>query len=527
MNFERKSGILLHPTSLPGTPGIGTLGEAAHKFIDWLAEAGQSLWQILPLGPTGYGDSPYASFSTFAGNPLLIDIDLLVKKGWADKKSVLPPEYIKSDGNVDFGAVVSWKMPLLKKIASEFKTKASEEELNSYKEFCKAKKSWLNAFAVFMSIKELYDAKASGEKAESSMWNIYWPKELAACSEAAIDKWQKEHREEIEVYKIIQFFFELQWQELKNYAHENGINLIGDIPIFVAPDSADVWSNQKFFQLNKDGRPKAVAGVPPDYFCADGQLWGNPLYDWNAMKADGYSWWLARIKRTLELTDVIRIDHFRGFESYWSVPANSPTAVNGKWIKGPGMDLFKVIKRKMGDIPLIAEDLGVITDEVRSLRLESGFPGMKVLQFAFSTEEARQNGMTNCFLPHMFDSSECVIYTGTHDNDTLQGWLENCSKEQLLLLAQYFEGRELSLEKARALLKSGQLRKDMIKAAIASSAVFCVIPMQDILGTGNEGRMNMPSTTGANWTWRMKKNDFKKASAQWLSFLSFIYGRNL
>ena len=526
MKFERKSGVLLHPTSFAETPGIGTLGVQAYKFIDWLSDAGQTLWQVLPLGPTGYGDSPYASFSTFAGNPLLIDFDLLEKKGWATKKQIRPPEYIKSTGNVDFGAVVWWKMPVLRDIAQNFLKTASDEDVSLYKSFCK-KSKWLDMFATFMSIKAVYDAKAAEEKPASSMWNVYWPKDLARCEKEAVSKWQKDHKNEIEVYKVIQFFFDVQWSELHAYANENGISIIGDIPIFVAPDSADVWANQEFFQLDKNGVPKAVAGVPPDYFCAEGQLWGNPLYDWDAMKKDGYSWWIARIRRVLELTDVLRIDHFRGFEAYWRVPFGEVTAINGKWIKGPGMDLFKTIKRKLGDIPVIAEDLGVITDEVRALREESGFPGMKVLQFAFSADEARQNGMTNYFLPHMFESDRCVIYTGTHDNDTLQGWFENCSNEQLLLDAQYIEGREFSLEKARALLKSGALRKNMIRTALSSSADYCVIPMQDILGTGNEGRMNMPSTTGANWTWRMAKGGFKSSDAKLLDFWSEMYGRNL
>ncbi len=527
MKFERKSGILLHPTSLAGSAGIGTIGQEAYKFVDWLVDAGQTLWQILPLGPTGYGDSPYASFSTFAGNPLLIDLESLVKNGWAEKKSVCPPEYIKKNGAVDFGAVVWWKIPVLKACAQYFLENASEEDLALYKKFCKEKSDWLEMFAVFMSIKTVYDAKAEKEKPASSMWNVYWPKELARCEKSAVKNWEKEYKNEIECFKVIQFFFDYQWQALKTYANENGISLIGDIPIFVAPDSADVWANQKFFQLDENGVPFAVAGVPPDYFCADGQLWGNPLYDWAAMKANGYSWWIMRIRRVLELTDVLRIDHFRGFESYWSVPAGSKTAVNGKWVKGPGMDFFCAVKRKLGDIPVIAEDLGVITNEVRALREQSGFPGMKVLQFAFSADEARAQGMTNYFLPHTFENDQCVIYTGTHDNDTLQGWLENCPSEQLILVAQYIEGREFDAKKARSLVESGALRKDMIKACFASSAAYCVIPMQDILGTGNEGRMNMPSTTGANWTWRMDKNGFSKKSAHWLNFLSVMYGRNL
>lgn len=527
MKFERKSGVLLHPTSLPGTAGIGTIGKTAYKFVDWLEEAGQSLWQILPLGPTGYGDSPYASFSTFAGNPLIIDLDLLVERGWACKKDIKAPEYIKNEGPVDFGSVVWWKMPVLKKSALYFLQNASTQDLEMYKSFCKDKKSWLENFSLFMSIKTVYDAKAAEDKPASSMWNVYWPKPLACHEKEALDEWKKNHKEEIEVFKVIQFFFDVQWTDLKKYANEAGISLIGDIPIFVAPDSADVWSNQDMFQLDKDGRPLCVAGVPPDYFCADGQLWGNPIYDWDAMKKDGFTWWVARIKRVFELTDVLRIDHFRGFEAYWSVPFGDKTAIGGKWVKGPGIDLFKQIRKKLGDIPVIAEDLGVITDEVKALRDEAGFPGMKVLQFSFSPQEAREHGMTNYFLPHMFTTDNCVVYTGTHDNDTMQGWLENCSDEQLILVSQYLEGSKMTLPKAKALVKSGRLRFDMIKTVLSSTAAYAVIPFQDICGVDNSGRMNTPSTTGANWTWRMNKSDLKKSYAEELDFLSELYGRNL
>jgi len=525
MKFERKCGVLLHPTSLPGTPGIGTIGEPAYKFVDWLKSAGQTLWQILPLGPTGYGDSPYASFSTFAGNPLLIDLQKLVDKGWVEKKDIVPPEYIKTTGNVDFGSVVWWKTPVLKKAASYFLANATEEDKKLYKEYCKEKSSWLDMYSVFMSIKNVYDTKAAEEKPANSIWHCYWPKELAGCEEEAVKQWKKDHKDDIECYKVIQFFFETQWQELKTYANEAGIKLIGDIPIFVAPDSADVWSNQKYFQLDKEGHPSAVAGVPPDYFCADGQLWGNPLYDWDLMKSSGYAWWIQRIKRVFELTDILRIDHFRGFEAYWSVPATEKTAINGKWIKGPGIDLFKTIKKKLGDVPVIAEDLGVITDEVRQLRDDCGFPGMKVLQFAFSPDEVKQNGMVNYFLPHMYDTSNCVVYTGTHDNDTMQGWLENCNDEQLLLVANYIEGKQNTIEKARASVKSGALRKNMIKAVIASNASLAVIPMQDIIGAGNDARMNMPATTGSNWTWRMSKSDMKDKDAEYLKFFTELYAR--
>ena len=527
MKFTRKSGILLHPTSLPGIYGIGTIGQEAFNFIDYLSKAGQSLWQILPLGPTGYGDSPYASFSTFAGNPLLIDLEKLLEKGWADKKDIIPPSYIKKTGRVDFGSVVWWKMPLLKKCASLFIKTASQNDMDLYKDFCKKNASWLDTFASFMSIKEYYDKKAQEEKPQDSRWCYYWPKPLCFCEEAAVKEWKKEHKEEIAQIKVIQFFFDVQWKELKAYASSKGIKIIGDIPIFVAPDSADVWGNQKLFQLDQNSRPLCVAGVPPDYFSADGQLWGNPLYDWEAMKKDGYKWWISRIRRVFELTDILRIDHFRGFEAYWSVPAGEKTAINGKWIKGPGIDLFKAIKKSLGDLPVIAEDLGVITDEVKQLRDECEFPGMKVLQFAFSVEEAEEHGMVNYFLPHMYDTNNCIVYTGTHDNDTLQGWLENLSEKQLVLVSDYVYGKEIPAEKAGQLVKNGSLRKEMIKTVIKSNALFAVIPLQDLSGVGNEGRMNVPSTTGTNWTWRASKKDFSEEAAKELAFISRLYGRKL
>ncbi|MCR4735822.1 MAG: 4-alpha-glucanotransferase [Treponema sp.] len=527
MKFKRKSGVLLHPTSLPGTWGIGTIGKSAYSFVDWLVSADQSLWQILPLGPTGYGDSPYASFSTFAGNPLLIDLDMLVEKKWALKKDILPPDYIKKTGPVDYGAVTWWKLPLLKKSAAFFLDNADKSDLLAYKKFCKEKAYWLNKYSIFMSIKAEYDARAEKEKPSSSIWFKYWPKDLAACEQNALNNWKKEHSRDVELYSVIQFFFESQWKELKNYANENGVELIGDIPIFVAPDSADVWANQEFFQLDENGCPKFVAGVPPDYFSADGQLWGNPLYDWDKMKKDSYSWWVKRIQRVFELTDTLRIDHFRGFEAYWAIPFGEKTAVNGKWVKGPGIDLFKTIRRKLGDIPVIAEDLGVITEEVRALRDECGFPGMKVLQFAFSTDEVKSNGYVNAFLPHMFNTDNCIAYTGTHDNDTLQGWLEALSEEQLILVASYIEGVAVSEEKAKAAVKTGSLRKKMIKTLFSSTAAYAILPMQDLIGCGNEARMNMPSTTGSNWTWRMSSTDFKKKLAEELSLLSVLYGRNI
>lgn len=526
MNFERKSGVLLHISSLPDSFGIGTIGKNAYKFVDWLHESSQKLWQILPIGPTGYGDSPYASFSTFAGNPLFVDLDNLVEKGWASKKDIVSPDYIKKDGNVDFSAVVWWKTPVLTKCALYFMKNASLEDKSDYNSFCDDNINWINEYALFMSIKLFYDEKAKNEKVNSSVWNLYWPKELASHNEDALTEWKKSHEESIEVVKIIQFFFDYQWKRLKKYANEKGIQLIGDIPIFVASDSSDVWSNQKLFQLDENGRPYCVSGVPPDYFSAEGQLWGNPLYDWNSMKKDNYSWWISRIKRIFELTDCLRIDHFRGFEAYWSVLSSEKTAMNGKWVSGPGIDLFNTIKSSLGDLPIIAEDLGLITESVRKLREDAGFPGMKVLQFAFSPEEAKSNGMVNCFLPHQYENSDCVVYTGTHDNETLQGWLSNTSDEQLELIASYVEGKRISLAEAKKSVKNKKLGKKLIQIAFSSTAKYAIIPMQDVLCLGNESRMNIPSTANSNWSWRMGKNDLKKSDAEMLSFYSTMYGRS-
>lgn len=529
MKTTRSSGILLHPTSFSGTPGIGTLGKSAYNFVDWLYSAKQSLWQILPLGPTGYGDSPYASFSTFAGNPLLIDLDELVQKGWAKKEDIIPPNYIKNTGNVDFGSVVWWKLPLLYKCASYFlENVKSGKDRVSYEAFKNDNSAWLNSYADFTSIKQYYDAKAKeqGVEGAKSMWNSFWPKDLATCNPSAVSKWDAEHTQSVEQIKVVQFFFFTQWNELKTYANKKGIRIIGDIPIFVAADSSDVWANQKLFQLNKDGIPKAVAGVPPDYFSATGQLWGNPLFDWDEMKKTNYYWWVNRIRHVLKLVDFVRIDHFRGFEAYWSVPYGDLTAEKGKWIPGPDHALFSTIKKELGEIPIIAEDLGVITDGVRKLRDDFNLPGMKVLQFAFDANEAGKDGMINTFLPHMYIQN-CVVYTGTHDNDTMQGWLNSAPNEQVKIAADYATGKDNSLKEARALSDSGELCALLIKTALASCANMAVIPFQDLFALGNEARMNEPSTVGKNWTWRMQEGTLTKEKAKELAFLSDLYGRNL
>lgn len=520
MELHRSSGILLHPTSLPNTPGIGTIGSQALAFVDWLAEAHQTLWQILPLGPTGYGDSPYASFSTFAGNPLMIDLEDLVERGWAEKSAIVPPEYIRSEGPVDFGSVVWWKMPVLKGAAAYFLREAKAKDFAAYKEFVAEQGFWLENYSLFMSIKEFYDKKAQEEKVAGAMWSNYWPAELARHQELALRTWLEEHVQEVEQQKVIQFFFFTQWNKVKSYAKERGISIIGDIPIFVAADSADVWANQQLFQLDEDGRAVAVAGVPPDYFSATGQLWGNPLYDWEAMAADGYDWWITRIKAAMALVDYIRIDHFRGFEAYWAVPAGEETAVNGQWLPGPGHKLFQAVREKLGDIPIIAEDLGVITDQVRRLRDDFGLPGMKILQFAFDLNEAGQGGFVNAFLPHMY-SPNCVVYTGTHDNDTMEGWLSQASKEELELIGEYLEGPGKTCPRK-------ELCRRLVQLAMASTAKFAVIPLQDIHALGSQARINTPSTSdGKNWIWRMDESLMDDETARWLKRVGMLYGRNV
>lgn len=524
MNMNRSSGILLHPTSLPGTPGIGTIGKEAYRFIDWLHESNQSLWQILPVTPTGYGDSPYQSFSTYAGNPLIIDLDILAQDGWLDASQIIPPSYITISSRVDFGSVVVWKIPLLKTAARQFLQRSKPDSRTAYEAFKNNNASWLDNYAVFMSIKEVYDKKAAEEGTWGAMWSNYWPKELASHNPETVSKWHAEHVTECEVHKVIQYFFFSQWNALKEYAKNEGISIIGDVPIFVASDSADVWANQHLFQLAPDGKPLSVAGVPPDYFSATGQLWGNPLYDWEAHKEEGYKWWINRIKAMLSLVDYVRIDHFRGFESYWSVPAGEKTAIKGTWRAGPAHGLFNIIKQKLGDIPIIAEDLGFITDSVRKLRDDFELPGMKILQFAFDAKEAGEVGCTNAFLPHNYHNN-CVVYTGTHDNATMQGWLKSATNEELELIGSYtgFESSEIPQA-----VQNGRLCKSLIQLAFSSVAKFAVIPMQDLYALDNEARMNMPSTTGGiNWQWRMSFDHYNTDTSSWLKKISLLYGRNL
>ena len=514
MNTSRKSGILLHITSLPCTYGIGSLGKAAFDFVDFLSASRTGLWQILPIGPTGYGDSPYQSFSSFAINPLLIDFDDLVQRGWAEQKDASAPTYIKNIGKtrVDYGKVVAWKTGALQKLSQGFLSSITNPDSKpdfpsdakaQFYAFCRENMFWLKDYAAFMSIKHYYDEQArleSEQKGEyvNGMWNAYWPKPLALHEDQAVEEWINSHTEDFLSQEVIQFFAFSQWKALRNYANSKNVEIIGDIPIFVSPDSSDVWSNRQLFCLDNDGVPIDVAGVPPDYFSREGQLWGNPLYDWMAMKADGFKWWIERIKNMLTLTDYVRVDHFRGFAGSWAVPYGSANAVNGKWIKNPGEELFCAIKNALGDLPLIAEDLGIITDDVRALRDKFGFPGMKILQFAFDLNEAENGSLQNGFLPHNFDTSNCVAYTGTHDNDTLKGWFETLNDDLLALIASYVSGRECKAQEAQSLKRRGVLRKELIRLAFSSSARFAIIPIQDLYNVGSEGRMNTPATDRAN-----------------------------
>jgi len=512
MELTRSSGILLHPTSFPGPHGIGDLGQAAYQFIDFLVEAKQSLWQVLPLGPTGYGDSPYASFSSFAGNPLLISLDELVVQGDLTSFDLLDVPDFPVDF-VEYGWVIYWKVPLLEKAARNFLTHANTERQADFEAFCTEHAHWLDDFALFMVVKEHFDQKAREEDVFGAMWSNYWDRDIALRRAKAVARWQEENAEAITVQKVLQYFFFQQWGAVRRYANERGILIIGDIPIFVAPDSVDVWANRSLFHLDKEGQPKVVAGVPPDYFSETGQLWGNPLYNWKKLADTGYQWWLDRIRATLHLVDIIRIDHFRGFEAYWEVPAGEKTAIIGRWVKGPGVVFFEAVEEALGDLPILAEDLGVITPGVEELRDHFAFPGMKVLQFAFDAKEAGGLNATNGFLPHNHRRN-AVVYTGTHDNDTTKSWYRGRSAEEKDLIRRYL-GRPDS-----------DIVWEFIRLAISSVARYAIIPMQDILNLDNDARMNTPSTLGGNWAWRYRTEALNSWSCNRLRELVDLYGRD-
>lgn len=495
MKFKRSSGILLHPTSLPGSYGIGELGAQAYQFLDFLADAGCSLWQVLPLGPTGYGDSPYQCFSAVAGNPYLISLQTLLDEGLLHEEDVAGKPKFPLD-RVDFGALIPWKVKVLDLAYARFKKVASKKMLQAYADFKSVQADWLDDFSLFMALKEAN---------LGAPWTT-WEAPLRDRDEHALEDARSKYTTEIDRQTFRQFIFFEQWLALKEYAHQKGIQIIGDAPIFVAHDSADVWSHPELFYLRKNGQPRVVAGVPPDYFSPTGQLWGNPLYNWKKHKATGYQWWIKRIQLLLGVVDIIRMDHFRGFAGYWEVPGKAKTAENGRWVPAPGMDFFKNMRRSLGDLPIIAEDLGVITPDVVKLRDTFGLPGMKIFQFGFGS------GPDAPFLPHHYPEN-CIVYTGTHDNDTARGWYERVPESEREFFRRY-------------LSSSGEnIAWDMIRGSWASVAVFALAPMQDLLNLGNAARMNYPGNPSGNWTWRMLPGAMTKTLSKRLAELNYLYSR--
>jgi 4-alpha-glucanotransferase len=485
----RKSGILLHPTSLPGKFGIGDLGRWAYRFADFLIESGQQLWQVLPLGPPGYGYSPYQAYSSMAGNPLLISPQMLVDQGWLSSADLLTAPGF-ADSFVDFDSVILFKLNLLKKAAAAFLGRDSDPLQQQFLDFCGQNESWLNPFAEFAALKE---ANAN------SAWTD-WNQNAVVEEQSLLS------------HKFIQFEFFRQWKLLKEYCNAHGIEIIGDISIFIAHDSADVWANPELFDLDQKGNPRTIAGVPPDYFSETGQCWGNPLYRWKIMEQTGYRWWIERIRSTLNLFDIVRLDHFRGFEKYWEIPAGSETAVGGHWVKGPGDRLFEALRDALGNLPFIAEDLGYITPEVHELRDRWGFPGMRVLQFAFGDASP-----DNPHKPYNFIRN-CVAYTGTHDNDTTAGWFAAAA-----------EGPQARAERESALSYMGGNDEDpvwnFIRLLLSSAADTAILPMQDVLSLGSESRMNLPATVAKNWRWRLREDQLMPEVGSRLREMNRLYGR--
>lgn len=491
--FKRSSGILMHITSLPGSYGIGTFGKEAYNFIDFLVQAGQSYWQVLPLGPTGYGDSPYQSFSAFAGNPYLIDLDLLHDDKLIKKSDYENLDFGSDEESIDYEKIEKNKMPILRKAFKNSKEKYN----NEIKKFKKENHQWIEEYALYMALKHRYNLKS---------W-VLWDKDIKLRKEEAIKKTAKDLKDEINYNIFVQFIFYKQWGELKKYANKNGIKIIGDIPIYVAEDSSDTWANSENFLLDEEKRPKVVSGCPPDGFSSTGQLWGNPIYDWDYLEKTNYSWWIKRIRFNSKLYDVTRIDHFRGFESYWQIPYGEKTAINGKWVKGPGMKIFNRVRQELGEVQIIAEDLGYLTEEVKIFREKCGYPGMKVLEFAFDTREESD------YLPHNYNK-DCVVYTGTHDNDTVNGWFKNTKKSDIDLAIRYLK-----------LNKEEGYNWGFIRGALSSVGNLAIAQFQDYLGLGEEARMNIPSTLGGNWTWRAKKQDINANLRKKIYEITKLYGR--
>lgn len=490
--MQRKSGVLLPISSLWSPYGIGTFSKAAYDFVDFLVKAKQTYWQILPLGPTSVGDSPYQGFSTFAGNPYFIDLDELVKEKVLTKAECKAADCTHHPNYVEYGELYNKRFDLLRKAYS--RSKISEDP--EFQKFTEENRDWLDDYALFMAVKKCFDGKSWQE----------WAEDIRRRWDYSMDYYRTTYAEEIEFYKYMQFKFAQQWKKLKTYANENGIKIIGDIPIYVALDSADAWANPHLFQMDGECKPTKVAGCPPDAFSADGQLWGNPLYNWDAHRNTGYDWWVRRMRHCYELYDIVRIDHFRGFDEYYAIPFGDETAKNGKWEKGPGMDLFRTLEARLGSKEVIAEDLGLITDSVRALVCDSGYPNMKVLGFAFDASG------TSDHLPHCYNKN-MVCYTGTHDNETLMQMVDGWDKKTAAFAADYMniDMKTISRE---------DLKWAIIRLAMLSVADTCIIPVQDLLGLGQEARMNFPSTTGNNWKWRVSKEDLTADLAKKMKHLT-------
>lgn len=495
MNFERSAGIILHPTSLPGPFGIGDLGPQAHQWIDFLAGSDSNLWQVLPLGPTGYGDSPYQSFSAFAGNPYLVSPEALLAENMADANDIATLPRFPTH-RVDYGAVISWKISLLDRSYAYFSKHATLEQIEAYRQFQSKQAAWLEDYALFMALKDAHNG---------APWHT-WEAELRDRDPQALLAFRQANGLQIERHTYRQFVFFRQWEALKEHAVARQVKIIGDIPIFTAHDSADVWAHPELFYLDEKGKPTSVAGVPPDYFSPTGQLWGNPLYRWDVHRAQGYAWWIERIRAVLQMVDIVRIDHFRGFAGYWEVPGDATTAENGRWTPGPGVDFFDAMQAALGDLPIIAEDLGIITQDVEELRDHYHLPGMKVILFGFLS------GPADSFLPHNYPVN-CVAYTGTHDNDTVWGWYKR------------IEGHEKEFYQRYLNRDGSNVADDLIRGIWSSVAVYALAPMQDFLNLDNSARMNYPGRPDGNWTWRMPGDALSEALRKRVRELNYLYLR--